>query len=157
MDWYPDISDELTLKWPNDLLHGGRKLAGFLAQKQSSMFYLGVGLNVNNPLADEDESLRRPAISLTEITGQQHSRRDLLLEWSDRFKRAVSSSASDVFEIGRLEEHLSTIGAPVTLEGKTGTARGLGESGELEVLVNGTVRKIHSAEDVEVSVDEARG
>ena len=35
-----------TLKWPNDLLVDGKKLAGILAQAESSVVVVGLGLNV---------------------------------------------------------------------------------------------------------------
>ncbi len=47
-----DVS--LALKWPNDLLLGGRKCAGILSEARSaggrSRVVVGLGLNVNRPL-----------------------------------------------------------------------------------------------------------
>jgi BirA family biotin operon repressor/biotin-[acetyl-CoA-carboxylase] ligase len=37
---------DLGLKWPNDLLLGGRKLAGVLAQRATDAVVVGLGLNV---------------------------------------------------------------------------------------------------------------
>ncbi|GAB2482339.1 biotin--[acetyl-CoA-carboxylase] ligase [Jatrophihabitans fulvus] len=42
----------VALKWPNDLLAGGRKLAGILAQTADDSAVIGVGLNVSTT-ADE--------------------------------------------------------------------------------------------------------
>jgi BirA family biotin operon repressor/biotin-[acetyl-CoA-carboxylase] ligase len=38
-----------TLKWPNDVLIGGRKLAGILAEQSGGAVVVGVGLNVTTP------------------------------------------------------------------------------------------------------------
>lgn len=39
-------SDEIRLKWPNDLLVGDRKLAGILCERVGSADLIGVGVNV---------------------------------------------------------------------------------------------------------------
>lgn len=41
-----------TIKWPNDVLVGGRKLSGVLLQARGGVAVLGVGLNVRTPAAD---------------------------------------------------------------------------------------------------------
>jgi BirA family biotin operon repressor/biotin-[acetyl-CoA-carboxylase] ligase len=38
-----------TLKWPNDVLIGDRKLAGILAEQSGDAIVIGVGLNVSTP------------------------------------------------------------------------------------------------------------
>ena len=38
---------DIGLKWPNDLLHGDRKLAGLLCERIDHVDLIGVGLNVN--------------------------------------------------------------------------------------------------------------
>lgn len=72
--------DEVTIKWPNDVLLRGRKVAGILCEqvlpdmkrrdlsRPDVTLILGIGLNVNNPVQD-DESLRHPATSLAETLG----------------------------------------------------------------------------------------
>ena len=56
------------IKWPNDILAGGKKLAGILVELQSSgagpaFAVVGVGLNVRMPQADQDalkQAIDRP-------------------------------------------------------------------------------------------------
>ncbi len=46
-------SGELTLKWPNDVLIGGKKVAGLLAELEGgSHVILGVGVNVSTAASD---------------------------------------------------------------------------------------------------------
>jgi BirA family biotin operon repressor/biotin-[acetyl-CoA-carboxylase] ligase len=40
---------EATLKWPNDVLAGDRKLAGILAEQSGQAVVLGIGVNVSAP------------------------------------------------------------------------------------------------------------
>lgn len=39
--------EEIQLKWPNDVLHRGRKLAGLLCERINRVDLVGIGLNVN--------------------------------------------------------------------------------------------------------------
>ncbi len=54
------VHDGLTLKWPNDLLFRGAKLAGILLERAEDAVVIGVGVN----LAHYPEDTDRPATSL---------------------------------------------------------------------------------------------
>jgi len=74
----PWTGEPLALRWPNDLLLGGRKLGGFLAEMPAAgsgpAAILGFGLNVH--AAPPDEGLRTPAIGLDEAAGPGAPPRD---------------------------------------------------------------------------------
>jgi BirA family biotin operon repressor/biotin-[acetyl-CoA-carboxylase] ligase len=55
----------LLLKWPNDLLAGGAKLAGILLEREGEAVVVGFGVN----LAHHPEGTPRPATSLAALTG----------------------------------------------------------------------------------------
>ncbi len=79
------------IKWPNDLLIGGRKVCGILAETKMAKdviesVIVGIGLNVNIKRVDFDPALRETATSLWEETGREHSREDLLLLLCERFE-----------------------------------------------------------------------
>ncbi|HSC25716.1 MAG TPA: biotin--[acetyl-CoA-carboxylase] ligase, partial [Vicinamibacterales bacterium] len=64
-----------TVRWPNDLLHDGRKLVGILVEMDSEQDLLryavvGVGVNVNVSERDFPEELRPIATSLREALGR---------------------------------------------------------------------------------------
>lgn len=44
---FPVLANELRLKWPNDLLFKGKKLAGILAKSRQGYLCFGIGLNTN--------------------------------------------------------------------------------------------------------------
>jgi BirA family transcriptional regulator, biotin operon repressor / biotin---[acetyl-CoA-carboxylase] ligase len=71
---------EPALKHPNDVLLGGRKVAGVLGEASDGRVVLGVGVNVNVALEDLPAETRLPATSLLAETGQPADRRDLLVE-----------------------------------------------------------------------------
>jgi BirA family biotin operon repressor/biotin-[acetyl-CoA-carboxylase] ligase len=62
-----------AIKWPNDVLVGGRKVAGILAETEGGggvrSVVLGVGVNLNSLLDDFPEDLRDKAGSLRLATG----------------------------------------------------------------------------------------
>jgi BirA family biotin operon repressor/biotin-[acetyl-CoA-carboxylase] ligase len=84
-------SERVGIKWPNDLLIGGRKVCGILTEARTATggidsVVVGVGLNVNMERADFDPAHRETATSLREETGRDHSREDLLLLLCERFE-----------------------------------------------------------------------
>lgn len=66
----------VDLRWPNDVLAGGRKLAGILAQFQEGALLAGVGLNVNQ--RDFPPELAAIATSLWIETGREQDLEILL-------------------------------------------------------------------------------
>ncbi|MCL1964881.1 MAG: biotin--[acetyl-CoA-carboxylase] ligase, partial [Firmicutes bacterium] len=61
---------DARIKWPNDLLFGGRKLAGILAEKEGGAAVIGIGVNVRQKKEDFPPELRESAVSLEMITGK---------------------------------------------------------------------------------------
>ncbi len=66
-EWHPAV-----IKWPNDVLIDGRKVAGILAEmdgQQAPVVVLGVGVNLNAEAADFPDDLRDKATSLRMVLG----------------------------------------------------------------------------------------
>lgn len=83
---------ELVLKWPNDVLHDGRKMAGLLLETvfiegQLSAVILGIGVNC----AFSPTSAGRPAASLADLGRKvdpltlNHTLSRFFSNWYDRF------------------------------------------------------------------------
>lgn len=72
------IDRRLQVKWPNDVLAGGAKLAGVLVDStnQPSVFAVGVGINVNRTRFPPE--LAETATSLSLLTGRTIARPELL-------------------------------------------------------------------------------
>jgi BirA family biotin operon repressor/biotin-[acetyl-CoA-carboxylase] ligase len=69
---------EPELKFPNDVLIRGRKLAGVLAEAREGRVVLGVGVNVNVPAEELPQEVDRPATSVLVETGRELDRAELL-------------------------------------------------------------------------------
>jgi BirA family transcriptional regulator, biotin operon repressor / biotin---[acetyl-CoA-carboxylase] ligase len=75
------------VKFPNDLLLGGRKVAGVLAEARERRVVLGIGVNVNVREADLPTEVDRPATSLLVERGRELDRAELLVELLERLER----------------------------------------------------------------------
>ena len=74
------IDEQLTIKWPNDIYFGDKKLAGMLIQntiegRMMGVSIIGIGLNVNQIEFSKD--IPNP-ISLKMITGEEYDLENLL-------------------------------------------------------------------------------
>jgi BirA family biotin operon repressor/biotin-[acetyl-CoA-carboxylase] ligase len=78
---------EPELKFPNDLLVDGRKVAGILAEAREGRVVLGVGVNVNVAESDLPTEVDRPATSLLAETGRELDRAELLVELLERLEQ----------------------------------------------------------------------
>ena len=59
----------IQLKWPNDVLYRGKKIAGLLCERVRGADLVGVGINVNTALARAPKSIRERITSLAAIRG----------------------------------------------------------------------------------------
>ena len=76
---------DVRIKWPNDLWHDGKKLAGILVESRSTggrveELIAGVGINVSNGAAELPASSDPAPTSLLAIAGRAPSRESLALE-----------------------------------------------------------------------------
>jgi BirA family transcriptional regulator, biotin operon repressor / biotin---[acetyl-CoA-carboxylase] ligase len=87
---------EPTLKFPNDVLVGERKIAGVLAEGREERVVLGLGVNVNVPEDELPREVDRPATSLLVETGREADRAELLVELLERLERRYDAWVSAV-------------------------------------------------------------
>jgi BirA family biotin operon repressor/biotin-[acetyl-CoA-carboxylase] ligase len=77
------IPDEPAIKWPNDMMVGGKKLAGILTElscdaEKVNYVVLGVGVNLNYSLEMMPDEIRGRATSVFELTGKTVDRESFL-------------------------------------------------------------------------------
>src|SRR5215470_15268967 len=80
---------DIDIKWPNDLLVGGKKFSGVLSEIQAEVdrlqnMIIGVGVNVNHESLPADIADR--ATSLRIASGRIQSRLEILLEFFEEFE-----------------------------------------------------------------------
>jgi BirA family biotin operon repressor/biotin-[acetyl-CoA-carboxylase] ligase len=124
--------DRARVKWPNDVLIDGRKLAGILVEgrPQEHWAVLGIGINVATGLEQLPEELRARAATLG-LT-QDHLE-PTLASLRDRLERWLTASDAEVLDAVRARDALR--GQPVRWEGGSGTGAGIDDAGRLVVAL----------------------
>lgn len=86
----------LGLHWPNDVFVAGKKIAGILIDVvPGGRHVVGIGLNVNNPLAGAPDEVRARATSLCELAGHNFDRTQVLLSLVENIERCLRQSGSE--------------------------------------------------------------
>jgi BirA family biotin operon repressor/biotin-[acetyl-CoA-carboxylase] ligase len=131
-----------TIKWPNDILVGGRKLAGILTEascdfERLDYVILGIGVNLNYRLSAMPAEIRARATSVAELAGNSVSRESFL----KRLIHALDRCYGELEESGfaplapRWEAHFGLRGKRVRVElldqNVTGRAIGIDRDGAL--------------------------
>jgi BirA family biotin operon repressor/biotin-[acetyl-CoA-carboxylase] ligase len=136
-----------SLKWPNDVLVGDRKLAGILAEAAGEAVVVGMGLNVDWP--ELPAHLADTATSLQLETGRPVGRDAVLRPWLEGFGRRYEQLGSAAGRSAMVAEHracCSTLGRAVrvTLAGEEllGTAIDIGATGALVVATASGPRRV---------------
>ena len=135
---------ELALKWPNDVLLGGRKLAGILCESRwrglAVEVVIGFGINVHRELDEFDPSLRTSATSLALQLPERRSRTIILAAVLARLEHELERFFAAGFAgvRPRYEPHCLVIGRAIEVEQRSGEriaaiAEGLDEDGALRV------------------------
>jgi BirA family biotin operon repressor/biotin-[acetyl-CoA-carboxylase] ligase len=130
------------IKWPNDILIWGKKVAGILTELSAELdqikyVLVGIGVDVNLNQADFPTELRKSATSLKIELGRAVVRAELavaiLRELDREYARILAGEFTAVAD--DWEEHCTTIGQRLTIRMGNrricGRAESLGEDGAL--------------------------
>ena len=143
---------EALVKWPNDVLLAGRKVAGILVEgrPQAGWAIVGIGINVAVDVAALGADLSERAGTL----GRPRSALEpTLLELLGALDRRLIAPADETLAALRARDAL--LGSPVSWSGGSGVGAGIDASGALRVrLVSGEEVALSSGE---VHLGAARG
>lgn len=154
-----------VLKWPNDLLHSGRKLSGMLTEARIDADHMrellfGIGINVNADTAAWPPDLASRAVSMREVAARAFELNrlaaSLVATLLCAYRGFVDGSFNRNFD--QLWQRYDAIGAnPVgltTRQGRIeGTVLGLADDGGLKLrLRDGSTQTFHSGD---VSINSA--
>jgi BirA family biotin operon repressor/biotin-[acetyl-CoA-carboxylase] ligase len=147
------------IKWPNDILIRGKKVAGILTELSAELdtvkyVILGMGVSVNLSASDFPADVRKIATSLRIETGQRLDRAALAIRILQELDRDYQRIAAGEFEsvANEWEEHCATLRQNVVINIGGRTLRGTAESldtdgalllrtqhGRLERIIGGDV------------------
>jgi len=139
---------DARLKWPNDVLVGGRKIAGVLLERHGDAVILGIGINVTRDAIPSE--LAERATSIADEGGSPD--REALLEklllavgrWRARLER-------EGFEPVRAQwtAQAGMLGRHVTVDGVAGIALGIDTDGALLVQTDTGPTRVLAGDVVE--------
>lgn len=158
----PYSQEPLSLKWPNDVLAGRRKLAGILCEGQlrgSELEALIIGVGINVFQRAFPSHLDLPPVSLALLHGQIPTaslpleRERVLVDVLAAVEQRVGACLGSYLGGGlgsllaEFAEHDALYGTPVTVSGATqlaGIARGVDAEGRLLLESDGVLIPVHS-------------
>ncbi len=147
-----------ALKYPNDLLLGGKKVAGILSEMKTSpdgarFVIIGVGVNVNATHDQFPDEIRDIATSIREVCGVTASREAILALFLNNFEKMTDgmteSGPDDV--ICRFKKYTDMFGRKARVTGAgsnlVGVVKDMNSDGALVIEVApGDIRNIVSGE-----------
>lgn len=143
---------ETGVRWPNDVVLRGRKLAGVLGEaevrgERVARAVLSVGVNVNVRMSDLPNDVRDTATTLLEVTGREHALEIIAarsLAKLDLLWPSVLTDGSRLVEAWQERDVLLGREVVVELGGQIepGENRGISPDGALRLLVRSGERQI---------------
>jgi len=136
---------EARIKWPNDLLADGAKLAGILLEREGDAVVVGFGVN----LVARPRFVERPAASVAELAGATPDAAAFLAALAEAFARWLARWRSEGVTPVRDAWLRSAYppGTPLVTSDGAGLFDGLDDSGALRLrLEDGTVRLVHAGD-----------
>jgi len=138
---------EASIKWPNDVIANGGKLAGILCEAASSCVVVGIGVNVLQQREDFPPELRDTATSVRLATGSTCSRARLAGAILDGLRPWFNHPHAplDWSELQRFASLDALAGSRVSIDQVVaGTATGIDSLGALIVAGPGGPRAFHA-------------
>ncbi len=138
----------ITVKWPNDVLADGRKLAGILLESGPAWLAIGIGVN----LAGHPQGTEFPATSLAQLGVAPPSSEDALALLAAHFAHWYDAWMQEGFEtlraawLARARGLGTEIRARLPHETRHGVFEGIDASGALLLNEQGRVRAITAGE-----------
>jgi BirA family biotin operon repressor/biotin-[acetyl-CoA-carboxylase] ligase len=138
----------ITVKWPNDVLAEGKKLAGLLLEAGPGWLAVGIGVN----LASAPEGTEFPATSLAQLGIAAPSSDEALTVLAARFAHWYDAWMNEGFETIRAAwlARAGGLGGPIRArlphETRQGVFEGIDASGALLLNEQGNVRAIAAGE-----------
>ena len=141
---------EVGIRWPNDVLAAGRKLAGILVEVLPDRKHvIGVGLNTNNTLADAPAELQATIGHAPRSIRREHDQTAILIDLLQRLDREFQHLRTSVSDVAARANALCLQrGRTVTLEQGnrtiTGRCQGIAPDGALLLETAKGVETVYS-------------
>ena len=145
---------DAQLKWPNDLLIDGKKIGGILCETKIEKndiknMVIGVGVNVNESIAEHDESIQKILTTMFEVSKHPHQRELIVAEFINSFELMLNKLSTEPNQIieewldkcMHLNEKILFLQNEKILEG---VFCGLDDNGFAKIKINNKVKSYNS-------------
>jgi len=151
---------DFSVKWPNDILVNGKKIAGILtesrlAEKHIEFIVVGIGINVNQKIENLSKDIQHSATSFLAETGNSFPLQNLIVQilsdFEQNYFRLERTNYDSVIEDWK--SHCNQFGNSIIIETAFGEENGLfhdinergillykTDGGEIKELVAGTIK-----------------
>lgn len=149
---------QASIKWPNDVLINGKKVAGILTElvaeaDQVHSVIIGIGINVNQRSEDFPDAIRSTASSMALEKGEPIHRATVIQKFLKAFEKWYETYLKHGFKPLKLMWESYTISLHKEIRARTlagtivGKALGINEEGALLIETpEGTIEKVYSAD-----------
>ena len=121
------------IKWPNDIIIEGKKVAGILAEKHKDFVLLGIGVNLENEIPEEIKDLA------TNVRGVK--REEFLLAFLEILEEEFKKNKENILKDWR--DYECTLGKKVSVDDElVGIAADIDDDGFLILEVDGRRERI---------------
>lgn len=138
----------LTVKWPNDVLIGERKVCGVLVEHRDGWNALGIGLNVHHTRRDFPEELREIAGSLESESGERWDRgavlHAVLIALDEYLRRLRAGGFLEIYE--EWVRECAILGKIIQRDGILGQVTAIDQDGALWLKTGQGMKRIASGE-----------
>ena len=135
------VDGDVRIKWPNDVLVAGEKIAGILSETRGSCIVVGIGLNIA-----EDTSLAPLGATSLARCGASRTREDVLAQLcatlETRFETHLELGSAAT--ASALEKRLAWHGEAVTCGDHAGRLVGVADDGRLLIQSEDGERRVSS-------------
>jgi BirA family biotin operon repressor/biotin-[acetyl-CoA-carboxylase] ligase len=146
-----------SIKWPNDTLVNGKKIAGILLEseiKEETIIYVvvGIGINLNIDIKDLSPDIQPKSTSIRHELGSPVDYHEFLRTFFIQFEKTYYLFVENLFEriIDEWKIHTDTLGKTIQVQTSTGTLQGIAfdidplgflllrtENGEIKKILSG--------------------
>jgi BirA family transcriptional regulator, biotin operon repressor / biotin---[acetyl-CoA-carboxylase] ligase len=146
---------EVRVKWPNDVLAGGRKVAGILCEAswerdRLAFVVAGIGINVHHSEGDFPPKLRGSATSVAHVADARPERAAIVGALLAEVRTVLAHPVLDASTLSDLARRDALLGREVVVQDGPGaplrgTAAGIAADGTLQLrLAGGEVRGVRT-------------
>jgi len=148
-----EISGNISVKWPNDILIRQKKIAGILieAKPQKNLYLIGIGINVNG--TSFHDALKKKSTSLCLETGKSIDLNFLLItlvkNLNKYLKFVEDHKYKEIYNLWRnsltcINQNVEFLDAKGNL--LTGTVTDILENGQIQIRQNGIISEYNTGE-----------